>query len=115
MASAILGVAAGRLRDQITIQQQTGSRGSYGQLAETWAAVSGGTNVWAEIEPLGGREQILAQSNQATLTHRITLRTIAGVTITPRMRVVSGSRTWHIVAVRESDGGYLTLDAVEVA
>lgn len=111
-ASAIRGVAAGRLRDVVTVQQQTGSRGDYGQLAETWAAISGGSNVWAEIEPLSGRETILAQSNQATLTHRITLRTIAG--ITPRMRVISGSRTFHISAVRESDGGYLTLDAAEV-
>lgn len=104
----------GELTEQITIEAQSSTRDAYGQLAETWAAIEGGTNVWAKIAPLAGREQMLAQSNKATLTHRITL--YDDFTVTPRMRAKAGSRVWNIAAVRPlgTDGLFLELDAVEV-
>lgn len=105
----------GQLVEQITIQEQTGARGAYGQLAETWTTLSGGSGVWAKIEPLSGREALLAASNEATTTHRITMRALAGVT--PRMRAAWGSRVLNFVSGRPiaTDGHYMTIDAVEVA
>lgn len=104
----------GELDTQVTIQQTTGSRDAYGGQPTSWAAITGGTNVWAKIEPLSGRESLIAQSNQATTTHRVTIRALDG--ITPRMRVVVGSRYLNIAALRPLgfDRQYVQLDCMEV-
>lgn len=104
----------GELNDQVTIEARSGGLDAYGGDSTTWAAISGGTGVWAKIEPLSGRESLIAQSVEATTTHRVTIRTLAGVT--PRMRVVAGGDVLNIQAVRPlgRDGHYLILDCVEV-
>lgn len=104
----------GKLRHQVTIQAASGSRDGYGHVTQSWSAITGGTNVWAAIEPLSGREALIAQQQQALTTHRITIRHLAGVT--PRMRVVFGSRIFNVAGVRNPDerNAWLVLDCVEV-
>ena len=52
---------------------------------------------FCDIRPLSGREQLLAQQAEATITHRIETEYMAGVT--PEMRVVAGGRIFEIVSV----------------
>lgn len=105
----------GDLDTQITIEAQSSTRDAAGQPLDSWAPITGGTNVWAKIESLSGREALLAQSNQATTTHRITIRTLDG--ITPRMRATTGARVFNFAApVRPigTDRQFIEIDAVEI-
>ncbi len=84
-----------RLRHRITIEQLTVTRDAIGGVMETWSALH--QNVPAEIVPLSGREFIAAQSTQSSVSLRITVRYLAG--LTPLMRVVHGSNVYNVEAV----------------
>lgn len=84
---------AGALRHRITIQQKTIGTDAFGGPTETWADVC---TVNASIEPLNGRELILAQSVNAETTERIRIRYRSG--ITAAMRIVFGARLFNITA-----------------
>ena len=87
-------IYAGRLRHRITIQQNTPTRDAHGGEVDSWGAV---TTVWAEISPLNGKEYFTAKQETAEITHKVRLRynnALSG--ITPKMRVLFGSRTLDI-------------------
>lgn len=86
---------AGRLRHRVTIEQVTETRDEFGGVETSWAALH--SAVPAEIVPLSGREFIAAQSAQAGVTARITVRFMAG--LTPKMRIKHGSDIYNIEAV----------------
>jgi len=79
-----------------------------GEPVETWAEMAGG-EVWAAIEPLSGREYLAVQQIAADLSHRVVIRYLAGVT--PKHRVVHGSRTFDILMARniEERGRFIEL------
>ena len=83
----------GALRHPITIEQPQLTRDTTGEAMETWVDFA---RVRAAIEPLAGRELFLAQQVNATLSHRVTLRYLAGVL--PTMRVRYGTRVLLIAA-----------------
>ena len=83
----------GKLRHLITIEQVAETQDSDGSVIETWSAFA---DVQASIEPISGREYFAAQTTQADVTHRISLRFIAGVI--PKMRVKYGSRIFGILS-----------------
>ncbi len=85
---------AGRLNQKITIEQVTESRTGSGAVQETWNAFA---TVWASVEPLNGREYFQAQQETATVTTRIRIRYLAGVT--PKMRVNYDNRIFDIESV----------------
>jgi SPP1 family predicted phage head-tail adaptor len=91
-------VKIGKLRHSITIEQVAEAQDSDGSIIETWSSFAA---VQASIGPISGREYFAAQSMQADVTHRISLRFIAGVI--PKMRAKYGSRIFDILSVINVD------------
>ena len=85
---------AGRLRHRVTIQSKTVVQDAYGEETITWGTFA---TVWANVEPLRGREFLEARQVMAEVSTRITMRYYAGVK--PEMRAVFGSITYDILAV----------------
>lgn len=103
---------AGRLRHQVTIQQQTQTATAYGGYSETWTDVA---TVWAHIKPLYGRERWHGDQVESDVTHQITIRYRSDVTVSPQMRVLYGSRVFKIISVinPEERNELLVLECVE--
>lgn len=91
----------GRLRERVTIQQQSATRDGSGEELITWPDVA---TVWARVTPGGSSERFLASAGQrvAEVTHTIHLRYRAG--ITPKMRIVWETRILEIISVVDPDG-----------
>lgn len=90
---------AGTLRHRVTIQQATETQNSYGEIVQTWTTVA---TVWGAIEARGMRESFTASQQFATADHVITIRHRSDVT--PKMRLVYGSRTFDIEGAVDPDG-----------
>jgi len=97
---------AGSLRHVVTIQEPVETQDEYGQTVTTWRDVQ---TVNASIEPLTAREFFAAQQTKADVTHKVRLRYVAG--IVPTMRLLFGSRVFHLGSVlnREERGIELEL------
>jgi len=85
--------AAGERDKYITLQLSTKTRDAYGREQETWVDVA---QIWAQIQPLRGREFFDAQKTNVELTHRITISYRANVT--PNMRAKFGRRLYYFQA-----------------
>lgn len=59
---------AGQFRHLVTVQKPGGTRDEVGQRTTTWTNVA---SVYAKIEQLSGREQLIAAQRQASSTHRV--------------------------------------------
>jgi len=92
-------IRAGELRHRVTIQQKSVTRNTLGEEVVTWQDVA---TVWADVQPLSGKEYFDAQQVNAEVTVRIRIRYRTGVK--PEMRVVFGSRVFDIQAVINVDG-----------
>lgn len=80
---------AGQLNRRITLQRQSSVQDSFGGPVRTWINV---TTVWADIQPLSGRELESAQRMASEISHQITVRYQVSLTDT---RVVSGYRALY--------------------
>jgi SPP1 family predicted phage head-tail adaptor len=89
---------AGILRNYITIQQPTETHDGNLELVLTWSTF---TQCWAEILPLNGREYWTAKQVLPEITGKIRIRYITG--ITPKMRILFGTRYFNINAVLNPD------------
>lgn len=86
---------AGKLRHRIEIQKrQTGGVDAFGGRSEGWSFVA---KAWASIEPQTGRQLEFARQFTATVSHKITMRYVPG--LSPAMRVKFGSRIFEINGV----------------
>jgi SPP1 family predicted phage head-tail adaptor len=89
-------MTAPRLRHRVDIQNFTTTQNSNtGVITEGWTTYD--DDVPAEVWPLSGREFVAAQSVQAGVSVRITIRYQAG--ILPRMRIQHEGVTYNILAV----------------
>ena len=88
----------GAFRHKITIQQATETQGDDGAVVQAWATFA---TPYAEIVPLSGSENYVAQGITASVAYRITCRYVSGVI--PKMRILWGSRDFLIYAVRNLD------------
>ncbi len=88
---------AGELRLRITVQYPEESQDSVGQPIATWKDLF---TCWAAIEPISGREFILAQQagTEAQVRIKIRARPAAETRISGKMRVLFGTRIFEIVA-----------------
>jgi SPP1 family predicted phage head-tail adaptor len=84
----------GNLRHYITIEQQTETFNSEGELVTTWSTYK---SVWAEILPLVGREFWASKQVNSETTGKLRIRYISG--ITPKMRIKFGSRILNITGI----------------
>lgn len=90
---------SGALRHRVKIQSATEGQDSYGAVTQTWADVA---TVWASIEARGTRETFTASQQFATADHVITIRHRSDVT--PKHRIVYGSRVFDIEGAVDPDG-----------
>lgn len=89
---------AGRLDQRITIKQKVATQDTFGGEVITWSDVC---TVWAQVQPITGREYLQGKQLQEEATARIRIRHRAG--IVPAMRVYLGSRTFDINDVQNID------------
>jgi SPP1 family predicted phage head-tail adaptor len=89
---------AGKLRHRIIIQSPTETRNAYGEPEVAWGTFA---TMWATVEPLRGRELWAAAAINARTATRIRIRYIKD--ITPKMRVLYGSRVYLITAIIDEE------------
>jgi len=89
-----MNTAVGPLRQRITIQTPSTAANEFGELILTYTS---GNTRWGSIEPLNGRELWQAKQVSPDVTHKVTLRYDS--TITPRCRLLFGSRTFNVESV----------------
>jgi SPP1 family predicted phage head-tail adaptor len=76
------------------IQKATEARDTSGGVTKSWATFA---QVWAAIDPISGREFLLAKQTNATMSHKVVIRYLDGVV--PTMRVSFGGRILNIDSV----------------
>jgi SPP1 family predicted phage head-tail adaptor len=84
---------AGKLRHQVKLQRVTVAADSHGDQTKTWTDLA---TVRASIEPLSGREFLQASQVMSDITVRIRIRGRSDITLTPKDRVLYGTRTFDI-------------------
>lgn len=89
-------IDAGRLRERVTVQIASGTTNALGETVLAWA---NSTAVWASVEGVSAREALEAGQQETTITHRVRLRYLPG--LTQRMRFSWRSRTLNIVSLLE--------------
>ena len=83
---------AGDLRHRVTIQSKTDTPDGMAGFTTTWATFA---TVFGAIWPTSAKELILNQQLRGTVTHRVRIRYLAGVT--SGMKILFGSRIFNIV------------------
>lgn len=106
---------AGKLKHRVTIQQVTETTKPSGERSQSWGTLA---TVWASIVPLSGRELWNASQAQPDVTHTVTMRSGGDVTrdtITPKHRILHGSRVLNVLSIRDEneDGFTLVLNCME--
>lgn len=98
-------------RHLVTIQEYTTTYNDYNEPVPDWVDWM---QVWASIEPIGGREYWAKHQTQSVVTHRLRMHYIPGVV--PTMRIVYGDRIFEIESVIdwEERNEYLQLMCKEV-
>jgi SPP1 family predicted phage head-tail adaptor len=86
----------GRMRERVTVQQATERRNSLGETTLEWATFA---ERWASVEGVTAREALGAGQLEVSITHRVRLRYIDG--LTQQMRLLWRGRTLEIVSLLE--------------
>lgn len=114
-----MAIASARLHRRITLQQRSSALDGVGNQDTTWTDVA---PVWADVQPLNGRELVAAQAVNSSVTHQILIRyqtQFADPKVMAAMRAVMTkdgiTRIFNIHASRDEDERrrYLILDAEE--
>ncbi len=96
-------ISAGMLNRRIKVQRPSTVKDSLGAPCRTWLDVA---TVWADIQPLSGKEAVNANRISAELTHQITVR-FQPVFDNPQqvaqMRVLYKSRIFNIHSALNED------------
>lgn len=87
---------AGRLRERVTVQQASESRNALGETVQAWGTYS---TVWASVEGVSARELLSAGQQQISISHRVRMRYLTG--LTQSMRLQWRGRTLEIVSLLE--------------
>jgi SPP1 family predicted phage head-tail adaptor len=89
-------IDAGKLRDRVTVQIASGTTNALGETVLAWSDSSA---VWASVEGVSAREALLAGQQETSVTHRLRLRYLPG--LTQQMRFAWRGRTLEIVSLLE--------------
>jgi SPP1 family predicted phage head-tail adaptor len=84
------------MRERVTVQQATERRNSLGETTLEWATFA---ERWASVEGVTAREALGAGQLEVSITHRVRLRYIDG--LTQQMRLLWRGRTLEIVSLLE--------------
>jgi len=84
-----------KLRHRITLQKPSGvTKNTLGEDVPTYGDFA---TIWANVEPMTGREYQEAQKIRAETTYRVTIRYLAG--LSTDMRIIYGGRELEIVSI----------------
>lgn len=83
--------SAGKMRRQAVLESPQEVSDGAGGYSLSWQEEA---TLWAEMRPLSGKEKVVADKLQASLTHRVVLRYRDGVT--PQMRLQMDGRYFNI-------------------
>lgn len=87
-----------RLRERVTVQIASGTTNALGEAVLAW---SNSSAVWASVEGVSAREALAAGQQDVTITHKVRMRHLPG--LTQQMRFSWRSRTLNIVSLLEYD------------
>ena len=89
-------IRPGELRERVTVQVASGTTNALGETVLAWSDSSA---VWASVEGVSAREALLAGQQETTVSHRIRLRYLPG--LTQQMRFAWRGRTLDIISLLE--------------
>jgi len=98
-------IESGKLRHRIDILNAVTGQDSMG--GQNAGAGSSFATVWASVEALSARELFAAQQLTAQVSHKVTIRWLAGVQA--KMTVSFDNRALQIVGVQNPDGRHKVL------
>jgi len=101
------GLRAGELRHRVEIQEAKVSIDAHRARTRTWATAA---TVWASVEPLAGREGLIAKQVDARLTHRVVIRYYAGLTPANHRLRLSDTRALGIVEVKDIEERHRSME-----
>lgn len=87
---------SGKLRERITIESITETRGAQGDPINTYATF---LSAWAEVTPLNGSEVFYGDRVEAIHDHAVKMRFRPG--INPTMQVIHDGKTLNILSVKD--------------
>jgi SPP1 family predicted phage head-tail adaptor len=86
----------GKLRERVTVQIASGTTNALGETVLTW---NNSSAVWASVEGVSAREALISGQQETTVSHRVRLRYLPG--LTSQHRFSWRSRTLEIVSLLE--------------
>jgi SPP1 family predicted phage head-tail adaptor len=86
----------GKLRERVTVQVASGTTNALGETVMTWSDSSA---VWASVEGVSAREALIAGQQETSVTHKVRMRYLPG--LTSQYRFSWRSRTLEIVSLLE--------------
>lgn len=86
---------AGTLDQRIAILKREITRDAYGAELVSWATFA---EVWAAVNPLGGRDYLQGRSLTDVVDVRVRIRHLAGVI--PGMRISHGAKIYDVVSAQ---------------
>ena len=89
-------IRPGDLRERVTVQIASGTTNALGETVLAW---SDSSSVWASVEGVSARESLAAGQQETTVSHRVRLRYLPG--LTNQMRFAWRGRTLEIVSLLE--------------
>jgi SPP1 family predicted phage head-tail adaptor len=89
-------IDAGKLRERVKVQVASGTTNTLGETVLAWSDSSA---IWASVEGVSAREALLAGQQDTTVTHKVRMRYLPG--LTQQMRFSWRSRTLEIVSLLE--------------
>lgn len=97
----------GQLKTRLVLQQPVETPDDQGGVVLSWTAFA---TVWAQVTPMAARNSVEADADGATQDYRIVLRSNFSLTLAHRL--VDGTRTYRIVAIRDRDDRrFIEIDA----
>jgi head-tail adaptor len=97
----------GQLKTRLVVQQPIETPDDQGGVTRAWTTFA---TVWAQVTPLAARRDVQADSDGATQSYRILLRSYLSLTL--QHRFSDGARIYRIVAIRERDDRrFIEIDA----
>ncbi len=98
----------GALNRRLVLEAPAETADGAGGVIRSYEAVA---TLWASVEPVAARGDVVAAQLGATVTHRIAIRYSADITTRHRFR--DGARVFRIVAMRERGKRFLDIQAEE--
>lgn len=89
-------IRPGELRERVTVQVASGTTNALGETVLAWSDSSA---VWASVEGVSAREALAAGQQDTTISHRVRLRYLPG--LTQQMRFAWRGRTLDIISLLE--------------